>query len=314
MLSSLARRAHPESTRRVGLRLLSVALVAAFVGCVGAQAQEKKAAPVPQEKKAAPAPAPLAVVRQVVPDEQFEQWVFQQGRNPQDRNASGARKRLDSVLALQVEAIDRACKLTDAQKKKMQLAGRGDIKRFFDRYEKVKQKFLLIRHDEQKMQEIWQDISPLQMTLQASFFHEDSLLFKSLNNTLTGEQFARYDAIARERRAFGHRANIELAVTMIEQGMPLRDAQRREFITLLTNETKPPRKPGQYDYHFIMYQLGRLPEAKLKPLFDEAQWKVVNRQVAQFKGLEPLLRQAGLWPVEDDEADRTDAQPAALKK
>src|SRR5207245_8056724 len=127
-----------------------------------------------------------------------------------------------SLLALQVKDIDRACKLTDAQKKKLQLTGRGDIKRFFDRYEKVKQKFQLVKHDEQKMQEIWQDISPLQMTLQAGLFHDDSLLHKSLHNTLSSEQFARYDAIAGERRAFRHHANIELAVTTLEQSMPLR--------------------------------------------------------------------------------------------
>src|SRR5882724_6057239 len=52
---------------------------------------------------------------QAWPDEQFEQWVFQQ-----DHNAAGARKRLDSLLALQIEDFDRASRLTDAQKRKLQ--------------------------------------------------------------------------------------------------------------------------------------------------------------------------------------------------
>jgi hypothetical protein len=254
-----------------------LALLAALIGCAGAQAQ-------------------VMAARQAWSDEQFDQWVFQQ-----DRNASGARQRLDRFLALRVEDIDRACRLTDAQKKKLQLAGAGDVQRFFDRYDAVKQKFQLMKDDEQKMQQIWQDISPLQTSLQAGLFHDDSLMAKSLHNTLTGEQFTRYDAIARERRAFHHRATIERAVAMLEQGMPLRAAQRRELTTLLTNQTKPPRKSGQYEYYVIMFQLGRVPEERLKALFDNTQWKVVNRQLDQYKQMEPLLRQSGQWPEEEDQ-------------
>src|SRR5439155_9611662 len=74
-------------------------------------------------------------VRQLWTDDQFERWVFQE-----DGNASRARKRLDSLLAMQIENIDRTCRLTDAQKKKLQLAGRGDVKRCFDCYERIKRK------------------------------------------------------------------------------------------------------------------------------------------------------------------------------
>jgi hypothetical protein len=274
-------------------------VLAALAGRAGTQAQQLK-----------PAPAPLMAVQvqPVVPDEQLEQWVFQQ-----EGNAAKARQRLDALLALQVEHIDRECQLTDAQKAKLRLAGRGDIKRFFDRYEGVKQKFQLLKHDEQRAQEIWQDIGPLQTSLQAGLFCEDSLLLKSLPNTLTGEQLARYDATTRERRAFGHRASIELAVSTLEQGMPLREAQRRELIDLLVNHTRPPRQASRFDYYVTMVQLARFPEEKLKPLFDAAQWKVVERQLTQYKGIEASLRQSGQWPEEDDEAARAGGRPAVQK-
>jgi hypothetical protein len=275
-----------------------LALLASFGVGAAAQAQQKVVAPA----KAMVAPA--------VSDDQFDQWVFQQ-----DRNASGARQRLNSLLTLQLEDIERACALTEGQKKKLQLAGRGDLKRFFDRYEAVKQKFQLIKNDQQKQQEIWQDISPLQMSLQGGLFHEDSLLSKSLPNTLTGDQLARYDAITRERRAFRHRATIELAVTTLEQqSTPLRDVQRRELIKLLTKQTKPSRKSGPYDYYVVMFQLGRLPEEKLKPLFDNMQWQVMSRQLDQFKGYDMMLRRSGQLPDEDDDATDADAQRAASQK
>src|SRR5580692_11628476 len=45
--------------------------------------------------------------------------------------AGVARNKLDSALALRIDDVDRICGVTESQKKKLQLAGRGDIKRFF---------------------------------------------------------------------------------------------------------------------------------------------------------------------------------------
>src|SRR5205814_7350841 len=133
-----------------------------------------------------------------------------------------------------------------------QLAGRGDIKRFFDRYEQVKQKFQGVKQDDDKFNDLWQEISPLQTSIQSGLFHQDSILYRSVKHTLTPEQAPRYEAAAAERRAFRHRANIEVGVALLEQAMPLREGQRRELIDLLKRETKPPRRSGQYEYYFMM--------------------------------------------------------------
>jgi hypothetical protein len=308
------------------VRLLAFALLAALIGDAGAQPQQKeedrraKAAAAREEalarmraieaegRAAEEAAVRAAVAQQIWPDQQFEQWIFQQ-----DQNAAGARQRFDALLALQIEDIDQTCQLTETQKQKLQLTGRGDIKRFFDSYEEVKQRFKALNNNAERLQEIQPDVNPLRMALQAGLFHDDSLLYKSLRNTLTSEQFTRHDTSVRERRAFRHRANIELAVTTLEQGMPLRDAQRRALITLLTNETPSPRRSGQYDYYFVMFQIGRVAEAKLKPLFNDTQWRVVNQQLNQFRGMEQFLRQNGLLSSEDGDADRIEVLPVDRK-
>jgi hypothetical protein len=87
---------------------------------------------------------------------------------------------------------------------------------------------------------------------------------------------------------------------MLEQSMPLRDAQRRELIELLTKETKPVRATGYYAYYVVMDRIGRLPEARLRPLFTDVQWKVLERQVGQYKGVLANLRRNGIL-VDDDE-------------
>ncbi|HEX4589670.1 MAG TPA: hypothetical protein VH120_07055, partial [Gemmataceae bacterium] len=101
--------------------------------------------------------AAAVVQRQAWPDEQFERWVFQN-----DGNAAGARRRFEALLTLQLEEIDRACHLTDAQKQKLHLMGQGDLKRLFDAYEQAKHRFNQMDNDVNRLQEIMQEIRPIQ--------------------------------------------------------------------------------------------------------------------------------------------------------
>ena len=63
-------------------------------------------------------------------EDQFDQWVF-----GAPRNSRAGRNKLDSLLTLEVDEVCRTCGLSEVQKKKLVLAGRGDIKRFFDKVE-----------------------------------------------------------------------------------------------------------------------------------------------------------------------------------
>jgi hypothetical protein len=282
--TSRARRGFPTAPAAsgIGLRASLLAGMAVFFTLAGAQAQGPP----------------------VSTDERFDQWVFQQ-----DRNVAGARRRLESQLALRIEEFDRACQLTGAQKEKLQLAAKGDMKRFFARYDMVKKKFQRVQNDQQKMQEIWQDIGPLQGSLEAGLFHEESLLGKSLVHILTAEQLKRYDAVVRERRASRHRAAIEMTVAILEQKTPLRADQRSDLLALLAKQTKLGRRLGEYEHFLIMIQLDRIPDEKWKPLFDPMQWKIVKQQVHGLEVMEPFLRQCGEWPDADDKADRADPGP-----
>ena len=56
-----------------------------------------------------------------------------------------ARRRLESRLKSRIEQIDRACKLTQDQRSKLNVAGRGDIKRAFARAEELMAKYASVR-------------------------------------------------------------------------------------------------------------------------------------------------------------------------
>ena len=62
-------------------------------------------------------------------------------------------------------------------------------------------------------------------------------------------------------------------------------------------------------YYLVMYQASQIPEDKLKPMFDDIQWKMVNRQLAQYKQYKQYLKQTGQLPEEDEEA-RADGDSA----
>jgi hypothetical protein len=205
------------------------------------------------------------------------------------------------MLTLKIDDVDRACQLSEVQKKKLQLAARGDIVQFFEKVEVVRKKFLLVRKDQQKFNEIWQDISPLQVQFQAGLFGDDSFYHKTLRNMLKGEQLSRFSQVDGERRQFQYRAKVELVVAMLENALPLRDEQRQKFITLIVKETKPPRSFGQQDYYIVMWNISKIPEKTLKPMFNDAEWKILNQQFAQVRGLEQWLKQSGA--LAKDEAD-----------
>src|SRR5579859_6597292 len=56
------------------------------------------------------------------------QWVFNLGLD-----ADAADEKLKTAVQQKIVVVDRACDLTDAQKEKLELAGRGDSKQLLER-------------------------------------------------------------------------------------------------------------------------------------------------------------------------------------
>jgi hypothetical protein len=244
---------------------------------------------VAQDEEDEPAALAEPVAQFEIPENQFDSWVFQ---NFPD--AQSARKKLDEKLDLLAEDIERACQLSESQSQKLRLAGRGDILRFFDQVEVVRQKFLLVRKDQNKFNQIWQDISPLQVRFQAGLHDSDSLFVKTLRNMLDDRQRVAYDKIDGERRRLQYRAKVELIVAMLDNVLPLREHKRQKFISLILEKTQPPRHFGQQDYYVVMWNISKIPEADLKALFDDTEWKILRQQFHQVRGMEEWLKQSGL--------------------
>ena len=220
-------------------------------------------------------------------DEEFELAIFDQ------RTASATREKLDAMLQLRIEQIDRECGLADEQKQKLRLMGHGDIKHIFDDFEKAKRQFKLLNNDWAKLDQIGPLIDSVQ-TAKQEMLESGSLFGKSLRQTLTREQFARYEVMVREQHELQHRAQIELAVRKLEESMPLREAQRRELIVLLGKDIKHVQSTRSFYFYIVMSQIANLSEEKIKPLLTEIQWRIWEKRLGEYKIVIARLRQAGV--------------------
>jgi hypothetical protein len=107
--------------------------------------------------------------------ENFDAWLFPPGYTERERW-----KHLDEILQDRVEAEVRRHKLSRTQRAKLQLAGRGDIKRFFDRVEDRRRAFEFERKRYRTGVDALQRLNDLSHLYDVGPFGDDSLFAKIL--------------------------------------------------------------------------------------------------------------------------------------
>ena len=240
--------------------------------------------------------APAKVV--VVEETSIDQWVFQEnqvmGGFRRIPNAATGRARIESQWKVTLDELMRVCDLTEAQQRKLALASRGDIQRFFEQIEQVRKKFAAVKNDQNRFNEVWPEISSLQQRYSKGLFGEESLFAKTLRKTLTEEQQAKYQVVLLERRQVGYRAAIAVTLANLGNGIALRREQHESLLKLLMDETQPPLSFGQFDRQVVMLRLSTIPPEKMRAVLDKGQWKLLRPQLLQASGTEDYLAQYGV--------------------
>ena len=220
----------------------------------------------------------------------FDQYVFQGRRRDQIEQS------IKAQFAVRLESVNRVCTLSDAQREKITLAAEGDRKRLLRRIGQAQEKHRTAGQDQKKIQEFYNVASSLRTKLD-DVYDEWSLYQKILRQTLTKEQWARYDRQERERDRFRYQAKIEMVMTRLENGLVAFHAdQRQRLIKLLLDETEAPKKFGKYDYYVVLFQLAKLNDEKLKPIFDDAQRQAIKKATELPQSMELTLRRQGYLP------------------
>jgi hypothetical protein len=124
-----------------------------------------------------PPPQPIRRINlnsAVVQRDNFDLWLFD------DATESARGRHLEQLLQARVDAAMRGRKLTRAQRAKLQLAGRGDIKRFFDQVEDRRREFETERRVYKNGLAALRRLEPYRQVFQDGPFGDGSLFAKTL--------------------------------------------------------------------------------------------------------------------------------------
>jgi hypothetical protein len=289
------------SLRWIGLVVAAGLSVGVPAECAQDEADIPEVAPVEQ--------APPSMTK-----EQYVQWIDQTVLGSSEGSLE-VRAQLETILALKIEYLDRACGITGSQKRKLELAGRGDVKRFFDAVDEHRQRYDAVKNRQQAFAKLQTEVQALANRRGKQLFDEASIFAKTLSKMLTAEQTARIDTAARRSRSFRHRAKVDLVVQSLDVLAGLRDEQRRRLTELLVRETRPARNSlADFDVEIVIAQAAQLPESKIRPVFDDDQWRSVAPVLQTLKqNYHELLHDVQLAGKDEsglDPSDRVEVPPA----
>lgn len=233
----------------------------------------------------------------ILNEQQFNSWAFGNANS-----SNNARESLDTQLTVYLNDIERSCQLPPYQREKLELAGRGDIERFFALVDQKRDQLQGKAFDQNKISDVYQELQPIQQRFNQGLFEGDSLLAKTAATILDTDQATRYEEVLRERRAFHYRAKVELFITKLGDSLGLTNEQRDTFIKVVLERTQSPRRIGhQYDQYIVMYKIASIPEEALRPVLGDARYRVLTQHLQQARGIKEFLVTNG-YLDEDDAA------------
>src|SRR5262245_6097699 len=138
----------------------------------------------------------LGAGRQAVAADRFAAQFERALLGEKDRaGLAGARARLGQVLSKKIRLVDRVCGLDEVQKRKLELAGRGDVKQLFDRVEAVRSSYSAARLGDDGARAaganfliapdgLISEMTAVRAVLNSGPFDDESLFTKTLNRIL----------------------------------------------------------------------------------------------------------------------------------
>jgi hypothetical protein len=236
--------------------------------------------------------APVTAQNPAISIEQFDAWIFQglPGRGQATREA------IESRVDQEILRISRAITLEDAQTSRLKLAGKGDVKRFFDRVDKARRQFLAMqdRLERNNLNEAYQLAMPLQQELTAGLFGPKSLLQKSIPSTLDEQQMEAWQReIERSDRVRAERA-VTLFIAQMQRQVPMTADQRTRLAELLNARVKSVRTTDRYTPYLIQYRMSEVPRETFVKMFDVEQMKAIDHSIRQGQAMGAMVRQRGL--------------------
>lgn len=234
------------------------------------------------------------------PAAEVERWLFS------GLSAEAEQKLLESFLRLKIESIDELCGLTEAQKRKLQIAGDADIRRLLDLAARISQPVDLLGQPQKAADDRAWALLLVKLSADYHLLDDRQLFARSLKHAMSHDQWNRYDEADREQRTNRYLARIERIVRKLATSLKLEERPRDKLVKLLATCTPAPRQFGRCDEDVILFQLAELKEATIRSLFTREQWRDLQERLNSVREAGEALRECGL--LSDD---RTGLLPEA---
>jgi hypothetical protein len=209
--------------------------------------------------------------------------------------------RLEMGLADRLDELQVTYELTEAQRKKLELAGRGEVKGFTDRLDSELKK-IEDAGSLDAMQELVVEFNDLRRS-EERLFADGSRFSKVLARTLSQEQVTRNERLVRNPGFLRYRKAVIGAVRTLAGFVNISRTERIELSRLILTETTPPHKFGRTDHAFVMFQISRLPDTRLKEIIPETHWSTFKWQITPWTGSEAFLKDDGFVLTSDHECE-----------
>lgn len=111
----------------------------------------------------------------ITDEDSFDDWAFG-GEQGEKR----FRDQLDTILETKLQVVDRVFQLTESQRRKLKLAGRGDIKHLLDMVDGSRQEFQRACLDARRLPELQKRLRLIELRVSDGPFEAGSILAKTL--------------------------------------------------------------------------------------------------------------------------------------
>jgi hypothetical protein len=224
--------------------------------------------------------------------ETIDQWIF---NGPPDN----ARENYQSMINSEIQQIDAACTLSAEQKQMLQLAGAGELQNIREAVAMLHTQYAGRTFEQDKLGEVYQEFQKVQQHFLRRPLDSKSLLFKLVPTLLSPEQEELFAGWVDARQRMQLRGQIDAAVAVIEQRVPILHSQRQNLIELLESEILLVM-PDADQFAFVirqnavLAQMNAIDGDKFLAFLNKAQWEAVQEVFLPHRSELRNLQQRGL--------------------
>lgn len=219
----------------------------------------------------------------------FYRMVFQNSQHPDQ-----ARILFRSNIASRLDQWDLTVHLTDSQRRKMQLAGTGDIERFMNRLAKGIGEYENLQKDDGDPNTLWQLAQPLRNELESGLFDDESLFHRTFIQNLDGSQRTKWQEELNRKNKKRSQSIIKLQLALLAREAAMTPTQRSRLEKEFGESLPLVKLDERQSLYYFEYLSSEIPQSTVDEILDKKQAAMFQSVRARGRQRKPHLIREGI--------------------